>query len=472
MSRVEEASRSPLAIAGAVIATVSGILILVLAMVGTFGYRGGPYLGILGYLVFPAFFVLGLACMLLGWRSARRRAARAVAAGQPPPGPPVIDFGKPRTRRLLIAGAAAAASSVVVLSVSGYTAVVFMDKPTFCVSCHKVTAPEYAAHQRSPHARVECVTCHIGSGASWFVKAKLSGVLEMVHYFAGTYPRPIPVPVENLRPARDTCEACHWPAKFEGDKLVVKTRYADDEASTPTKTVLLMHIGGGAGARGGGSHFHVAPGVRIRFLADPTLQQVSAVEVTRPDGTSATYLGSADTPDPGPGADWHVMDCIDCHNRPTHIFRSPEDALDLAIADGHIERGLPFLRREGVRLLKSEHPSHEAARTAIRAGLHEFYEKHDPATYPGRKPAVDRAAKELGDVWATNVWPDMKITWGTYPTFIGHDASAGCWRCHDGRTTRDGKAALSQECTLCHTLLAQDEKDPAIGDLAAKARPR
>ena len=463
MSRVTEAVRSPLAIVGALICTVSGVLILVLALVGTFGYRGGPYLGVLGYLIFPAFFLLGLALLVIGSTSAHRRAARAVAAGQAPPAPPVIDLGKPHTRRVLLVASAGVAASLVVLSVSSYTAVVFMDKPTFCGSCHKVIGPEYAAHRRSPHAHVECVACHIGPGASWFVKAKLSGVMEMVHYFARSYPRPIPVPVKNLRPARDTCEACHWPAKFAGDKLVVKTRYKDDEASTPTKTVLLMHIGGGSGSRGGGSHFHVAPGVRIRFLADPTLQKVDVVEVSRPDGTTTTYFGSADTPDPGPRAEWHVMDCVDCHNRATHIYRSPEDALDLAISDGLVDRLLPFVRREGVRLLKASYPSQEAARAAIRAGLLEFYEKLDPAAYPGRKAAAESAAKQLGDIWSMNVWPEMKITWGTYPSFIGHDASPGCWRCHDGgHTTRDGKATMSQDCTACHAVLAQDEKDPAI----------
>jgi nitrate/TMAO reductase-like tetraheme cytochrome c subunit len=338
-----------------------------------------------------------------------------------------------------------------------------MDKPTFCGSCHRVTGPEFATHQRSPHARVECVACHIGSGASWFVKAKLSGVLEMVHYFARSYPRPIPVPVESLRPARDTCEACHWPAKFLGDKLVVKTRHGDDADNTPTKTVLLMHIGGGSGSRGGGIHFHVAPGVRIRFLSDPTLQKVDVVEVTLSDGTRRTYFGSAGAPDPGPRAAWNEMDCVDCHNRPSHVFRSPEDEVDLAIVEGRLDRSLPFLRREGVRLLKTDHPSQDAARAAIRKGLHEFYEKLDPAAYAGRKAAVETAATELGDAWAINVWPDMKITWGTYPTFIGHDASPGCWRCHDGgHATRDGKSTLSQDCALCHALLAQDEKDPPI----------
>ena len=463
MSRVTETVRSPLAIVGAVICTVNGVLILVLAMIGTFGYRGGPYLGVLGYLILPAFFLLGLAFVIIGSVSAHRRTARLLAAGEAPPAPPVIDFGKPRTRRLLFVVTALTAASIVVLSVAGYTAVVFMDKPTFCGSCHRVTGPEYAAYQRSPHARVECVACHIGPGASWFVKAKLSGVLELVHYVTRTYPRPIPVPVENLRPARETCEACHWPAKFTGDKLVVKTRYGDDAASTPTKTVLLMHIGGGSGSRGGGSHFHVAPGVRIRYLSDPTLQNVSVVEVTTPDGTRRTYFGSADTPDPGPRAEWRVMDCIDCHNRPTHIYRSPEDALDLALADGLIDPSLPFLHREGVRLLKAQYPSREAARAAIRAGLLEFYEKLDPAAYAGRKAAAESAAKGLGDIWSMNVWPEMKITWGTYPSFIGHDASAGCWRCHDGaHATRDGKSTLSQDCTMCHAVLAQDEKDPAI----------
>jgi hypothetical protein len=199
---------------------------------------------------------------------------------------------------------------------------------------------------------------------------------------------------------------------------------------------------------------------------------VDVTEVTLPDGTTRTYFASEKTPEPGAGAPWHVMDCVDCHNRPTHVYRLPEEAVDLAIADGHLDRSLPFLRREGVRLLKEDHPTREAAREAIRAGLREFYAKLDPAKYPGRQAAVESAARELGDIWAANVWPEMKITWGTYPTFIGHDAAPGCWRCHDGRTTRDGKLTLSQDCALCHALLAQDEKDPRIDDLAGKAAVR
>ena len=455
--------RSPLSLAGAILTTISAILILTLVLLGFIGFQGGPYLGIVAYLILPAFFLLGLSLIPVGvWRE-RRRVARSSAAGAPPPKPPVLDLGHPRTQLAVLLLAALTTVNVVIIALSTYKAVQVMDRPAFCGSCHSVIGPEFASHGRSPHARVACVECHIGPGASWFVKAKLSGTVELLHTITGNYPRPLPVPVHNLRPARATCENCHWPSKFEGARLVVKTTFDDDERNTPKKTVLLMHIGGGSGSRGRGIHYHVAEGVSIRFLADPTLQNIGVVELTLPDGGRRTFVGSAGPTAPGPNAAWRTMDCIDCHNRPSHVYVSAATALDDAIQNGRIDRSLPFVHRVGLRLLTSQYPSQQAARDAIRKELVSFYTQRARTDTLVTTPMVDAAATELGTIWAQNVWPRMKISWGTYPTFIGHFEAPGCFRCHDGNhSSQDGKSTISNDCGLCHTLLAQDERDPKI----------
>jgi hypothetical protein len=314
--------------------------------------------------------------------------------------------------------------------------------------------PEATAHARSPHARVRCVECHIGPGASWFVKSKLSGSWQLVSVTLGLYPRPIPTPVHNLRPARDTCEQCHWPTRFVGDRLTVKRRHADDEANTPLATVMLLHVGGNQGSRARGIHWHVDPGVHVRFQADPKREKIGAVELTAADGTKRLWTVKDD---PAAGAPWREMDCVDCHNRPSHVFRSPEDEVDAALLAGRIDAKLPAVRKEAVKALRASYPSADAARTALRARLDELYGKD-----PSRRAAVDAAGRELGDIWARNVWPNMKIDWGTYASFLGHEAAPGCFRCHDGEHATASGETISNDCTLCHTLLAQDEKDPPV----------
>jgi hypothetical protein len=264
--------------------------------------------------------------------------------------------------------------------------------------------------------------------------------------------------VHNLRPARDTCEQCHWPTKFVGDRLKVITRHADDAANTPFQTVLLVHVGGSQGTSARGIHWHVGPGVRVRYFTDAKREHIGAVELVTKEGARRTY----EAKEPIAGGTWREMDCVDCHNRPTHIYRSPEEEVDAAIESGKLPKTLPFVRRESVKALRVEYPSADAAREGLRKQLTEFYAREDPARAGERKAAVEAAAAELGNMWARNVWPNMKISWGTYPSMIGHDAAPGCFRCHDGdHSTKDG-ATISNDCALCHNLLAQDEKEPEI----------
>jgi len=464
MKHTPSIPKTALGMMGASLASVSGTLILGLAILAIAGYIGSPYIGIFAFLVLPGVFVLGLLLIPLGTFLERRRSRLAAERGEAIPPLPVVDLNDSRTRGRVLVFAMLTAVNVLILALAGYKGLQVMDSAAFCGACHSVMDPEFTAYQRSPHARVSCVECHIGEGASWFVKSKLSGAWQLVSVTFDLYQRPIPTPIHNLRPARETCEECHWPYKFTGDRLRVTTVYGDDEKNTEKKTVLLLHVGGGETAAGpiSGIHAHVAPGVRIRYLADPGRKGITTVEATYPDGKTNLFR-TRDSPQGAPPEEaWRLMDCVDCHNRPTHLFRMPGPEIDQAILSGLIDGGLPWVKREGLKALAVDHPSQEAARKGIEAQLTDFYKKLDPAAYPGREAKVRAAAAALGDVHSWNVWPQMKIAWGTYPTFLGHEQAPGCFRCHDGDHRTAAGKEISQDCALCHSLLAVEEASPKI----------
>jgi hypothetical protein len=450
--------RTRLGLAGAVMTTASGFLVVMFFVLSMAGIEQAPYVGILAYLVLPIFFVVGLALIPVALWLERRRLAR-----QGPQPLPVLDLNERAARGRVLLFAALTSANVIILAGASWKGVDVMDQANFCGSCHKVMDPEFTAYSRSPHSRVACVQCHIGPGASWFVKSKLSGAWQVVSVTFNLYPRPIPTPVKNLRPSRDTCEQCHWPTRFVGDRLRVITHYADDEGSTPKKTVLLMHVGGGEA--GHGIHWHVSSGVSIRYLGDPKRDKVQTVEATHPDGKVDRFEAARDDKDPPPDAStlvWRTMDCVDCHNRPTHQFRPAEFEVDAALDDGRIDRSLPFVKREALKAVTAQYPSRQAAQDGIRAALSSFYEKQYPQVWTAKKDAVLSAADALADAWGRNVWPQMGIGWGTYPSELGHEQTTGCWRCHDeSHATQDGKT-ISQDCDTCHAVLADKEQAPAI----------
>jgi hypothetical protein len=456
--------RHPLSLAGAGLATVCGSLVTVLFVASLAGFEGNPYLGMVAYVVFPTLLVLGLLLIPAGAWLERRRLVRLAASGGDETPLPVVDFNSPRTRRLGLLFLALTTVNLLLLGAASYKGLEVMDSPAFCGSCHSVMDPEASAHARSAHARVSCVECHIGPGASWFVKSKLSGSWQLASVMLDLYPRPIPTPVHNLRPARDTCERCHWPTKLVGDRLKVITRHAEDAASTPLKTVLLVHVGGTEGVTTRGIHWHVDQGVKLRYQADEKREKISRVELTLADGRQRRWLA----PDaPAAEGSWREMDCIDCHNRPSHVYLTPEDEVDAALVAGRLDSRLPFLRRESLKALRVAYPSKEAAAAGLDRSLHDFYAGQPPPPGADAARLLDAATIELAAIWGRNVWPAMKITWGTYPTLVGHEQAPGCFRCHDGEhATREGKV-ISGDCGLCHSILAQGEKDPAILKLLA-----
>ncbi|HYU36028.1 MAG TPA: NapC/NirT family cytochrome c [Thermoanaerobaculia bacterium] len=454
-------TRNAVSLLGAAIVTASGFLIVTLFLLDLLGFKGSPYLGIIAFLILPAIFILGLLLIPIGIAWQRRRDRRAELRGEAPPAFPVLDLNDRRTRRRALAFVILTLVNAVILSAATYKGVETMDSTTFCgKTCHSVMQPEDTAHARGAHASVACVDCHIGPGAGWFVKSKLSGTWQVIAVTFDLYPRPIPTPVHSLRPARETCQQCHWPSKFVGDRLKVIDGFNDDEANTPAKTVLLVRVGGRQGSASQGIHWHVDPGVAIRYLSDESRETIYQVEMRTPDGKVTRFTSKAQKP--AAGAVWRTMDCVDCHNRPSHTFQPPEKEVDAAIAAGRIDRALPFVHREGVRLLKAAYPSHAAADREIADGLRAFYAKQYPQVAMQKSAAIGNAAAALSSAYRANVFPSMKIGWGTYPNHIGHESSPGCFRCHDEEHAAPDGRKISQDCSTCHSLLAMGEEDPQI----------
>jgi nitrate/TMAO reductase-like tetraheme cytochrome c subunit len=461
-------SRNAVSLFGVWITSVSAVIFFSLFGMELVGFSGSPYLGIMAFLIVPAFFVAGLLLIPFGVWRAKRKARKAVDAGEVPPSEdfPVLDFNSDKVRKTAMILSVLSVVNLIIIATATYKGVEVMGSTKFCgTACHTVMAPEFTTYQNSPHAKVKCVECHIGSGASWFVKSKLSGSWQLISVAFNLYQRPIPTPVHNLRPARDTCEQCHWPTKFVGDRLKVITRFNEDEENSEVKTALLIHVGGTQGSVSRGIHWHVDRGVKIRYQADEKRQAIGDVELTKPDGTVEVFKAPKPLPEPKnaqAGHEWRSMDCVDCHNRPSHIYRLPEDEVNTSMASGRIDRTLPFIRREAVKALKAPYATREEAALKIRQAITGFYAKDHPEMAKARSATIEDAVKDVIRIYDGNVWPHMKIGWGAYPTNLGHTQVDGCFRCHDDEHKTAGGRKISQDCALCHSVLAQDEKDPKI----------
>ncbi len=448
-----------MSLVGTAIAIMGLVLIISLFVMEQLGFEGGPYLGILTYLVLPMIFVTGLILIPIGAVLYRRR-LRRTPGGQSTPLMPIFDLNQPKTRHWMMVFVAATMLNIVIVAGATYKGVEVMESVEFCgMACHSVMEPEHTAYQRSSHSRVSCAECHIGPGADWFVKSKLDGAWQLVAVAFDLYPRPIPTPLHALRPARETCEQCHWPTRFVGDRLKIKTHYEEDETNTELTTALLLRVGGEAGRKSSGIHWHVDRGVSIRYRSDETRAEVYEVEYTNEDGDVKLYK---DRKAPEEGGSWRAMDCVDCHNRPSHNYQPPGSEIDIAMRDELIDKTLPYVRREALRIIDAEYASHEEAREVITAELNQYYRDNYPDVADARADDISAAAMTLGDIYSVNVFPQMKVWWNTYPEHIGHETSEGCFRCHGKRLRTAERETISRDCDVCHSILAEREENPEI----------
>jgi len=453
-------SNNWLSLIGIVVVTTAVVLWLFLLPTTLGNEIGNPYIGILVFLLLPVAFFLGLALIPLGIVLRRRRERRA---GAYPASFPSLDLRNVEFRRLLTFIALTTFVNVVIASQVTYSAVSYMDSVSFCgQTCHTVMKPEFVGHQTSVHSNVECVKCHIGPGAEWFVRSKFAGIHQLFGVAFNNYPRPIATPVRNLRAGRETCGACHALNTSTPDRLRVFTRFAEDETNSMTKTVLMIHAGGGDS--GSGIHgAHLGRGVRIRYAAsDERRQTIPWVERSDSSGRKSLYLAAGTKADAARGLAVREMDCIDCHNRPSHTFELPERGLDRALLAGSISPQLPFVRKQSLEILKKHYATTAEAASQIPAAIENYYRQTYPAIYLQRRGEIQRSAQEVLAVFNRNVFPEMRVDWGTYPNNSGHTDYPGCFRCHDDQHLTAGGQKISQDCGSCHNLVAMEEPAPKI----------
>jgi hypothetical protein len=299
-----------------------------------------------------------------------------------------------------------------------------------------------------------------------YIHAKLNGTRQLAMVLMHNYPRPI-MADDRVPPSSATCYQCHNPERSIGDKLVVKAAFADDEKNTVTRTVILVHVGG-RDAFGKLDGIHGAHMAHIEYAStDATHQTITLVRKTNADGTSVDFVSSDAK---GTAGKMRQMDCIDCHNRPAHSFDTPEAALDKEMAAGTPSPALPFIHKQGMALIQAGYASQDEAASTITAGLYEFYRSQYPVLWNTQRAQIDQAARALVEIYSDNVFPSMNVKWGTHPNNDGHTVAmaGGCLRCHDGGHTTKSGASITNDCTVCHNLVAIDEANPKVlADLGA-----
>jgi nitrate/TMAO reductase-like tetraheme cytochrome c subunit len=418
------------------------------------GHGENPYKGVVVYLVLPAVFAIGIVLATVGMLLARKRVGERLRKD-------VVDRGVALKRLIAFVVFMIVANLAVGTQVT-YRAVLYMDTPNFCgATCH-VMRPQYLGHRDSNHASVPCAECHVAPGAGGWFEAKMNGTRQLWETLTGGYSRPVPSALESGRlvPSTETCEHCHWAAKIVATRLLVIPKYAPDEGNTVTYTVLMMIVGG---SKMRGIHnAHFAGGFDIRYASDPKRQNIPWVERrnTR-TGEVQVYLADGVRAEQAAQLPKYQMQCVDCHDRPTHAFWLPDRAMDRALALGELSGSLPFIKRQGLAALKVDYSSTAEAAEAIPKAIAGFYQQAFPSLYATRKAEIMKAGRAVLSIYEHNVFPELRVTWGTYTNSLGHTDSPGCFRCHDGSHATATGQTISQDCSACHEVLATDEPEPA-----------
>ncbi len=445
---------------GATIALISLFMIAFLLVVTILLKEQAAYVGIVTYILLPAFLIMGLLFIPIGmWRKVRREHRQHI---EPQPGWPRIDLNNHTHRNAFFIFAAGTAIFLFLSAIGSYEAFHFTESVQFCGTlCHTVMKPEYTTHENSSHAKVACVECHVGPGADWYVRSKISGLYQVYAVLTDVYPRPIPTPIKNLRPARAVCEQCHWPKKFYPYQIRHETHYLPDKDNTRWDIQLVMKIGSPQSALGyqSGIHWHINPRVKVEYIAtDQAHQKIPWVRYTNLDTGKVKVFQDPNSPlseKQIASSKIQSMDCIDCHNRPSHNYLAPSFFVNTAITTGVIPRELPDIKSVAVDLCGKSYSSLDEAKKQIRKGISDYYKKNYPDIAQKRPELVEKAVTGLQEKFAGNIFPYMKARWSAYPDNIGHLEFIGCFRCHNGTHATDKGEAISRDCNLCHLIEVQ-----------------
>jgi nitrate/TMAO reductase-like tetraheme cytochrome c subunit len=452
--------RNYISFAGFAVVAASLTSIALLILIEVTGSTGdNPYSDLITFILFPTILVFGLFVVLVGviWERRRRRSMTHDQIASYP----ILDFNDPRRRRSFLVFLCLAFAFLFMSAFGSYRAFEYTESVTFCgQACHSVMKPEFVAYNASPHAKVRCVECHVGGGAEAYVQSKFSGMRQLYGVVTGHYNRPIKTPVHNMRAATETCQKCHWSEKYHGDKLRVFNHYEYDEKNSLNQTRMLIKVGGGDSKGGpvGGIHWHMNISNEITYIAsDDQRQVIPWVRMKDPTGSVVDFT----TKDAGltsqqiEQASKRKMDCIDCHNRPTHIYLSPNQAVDQAFDSGRLDMSLPYLKAKAVETLSKPYNTNDEAVSTIAADINDYYRTSYADIYAAKKDAISSAIAETQRIYQTYFFPEMKTDWRAHANNIGHYNAQGCFRCHDGQHfSSDGKV-IRNECSICHTTIDQ-----------------
>lgn len=452
-------------IIGVTISVVSLFMIGFLFAISMFFMQGSSYLGLFMWIVLPTFLVIGLLIipigMIIKYRGDKKQNIVLEKVW------PKFDLNDPKVRNATIIFGIGSVFFLLISAVGSYEAFHYSESVEFCGTlCHQVMQPEYTAYQNSSHARVACVECHVGSGADWYVRSKLSGLYQVYAVTTGIYPKPIPTPISNLRPARETCEECHWPQKFYARQLVVERHYLSDEENSEWDISLQMKTGPAYSALGlqEGIHWHINPDVKIEYAATSSdRQNIPWVRYTNlKTGETYTYEDEENiiTPQQLDTLEIRVMDCMDCHNRPSHDYQTPVKFINTGITSGVIPKELPGIKSLAATVVGANFSTTDSAMEHIRSEVYHFYESNYEDIFIAKKDLIEQAVIGIQEQFKKNIFPEMKVKWSAYENNIGHLEFVGCFRCHNDRhQDKSSGRVISRDCNLCHSIVAQGSPD-------------
>ena len=454
---------NPLSLTGSIIAGISLLLIIFSLVAMLLFDLGSSYVGLFVYIVLPVFLIIGLILIPVGMIRRSRREARL---GEDVSRGIILDLNIRKHRNALMLFIVVTLVFLFLTGIGSYEAFHYTESNEFCgMLCHKVMKPEYTAYQESAHSRVACVECHVGPGADWFVRSKLSGLYQVYSVLAKKYPQPIPTPVENLRPAQETCERCHWPNKFYSYRLHNEIHYLADQDNTQWNIQLKMKTGPDHSSRGlsEGIHWHINPDIKVEYIASTHdreyLPWVRYVNLETGDTLIYQDINEQLDAQARDTLEMRDMDCIDCHNRPSHHYLPPQEFTDLLIASGDIPGELPDVKYLAMDLFNSVYESHDTAMQVIETRLPEYYKDYYPLIASENEDMINKAIEGFKMGFSKNIFPEMKASWDVYPNHLGHVEFNGCVRCHNGTHQTNEGRVISDDCNLCHTIQSQGPPD-------------
>ncbi len=421
------------------------------------------YIGILTYIILPSIMLFGMFIAVVGMFIERRR--RRMSAPDTFLAYPKLDLNDPSTRRTFMTFLILTFLFISASAFGSYRAFEYTESVAFCgETCHTVMKPEFTTYKAGAHARVRCVDCHVGSGADWYVRSKLSGAYQLYSVTFNKFSRPITTPVHNLRPAPETCEQCHWPEKFFGAQLKLFNRYGNDEANTLHQQRMLINVGGGSPSSGQvtGIHWHMNIANEVSYIStDEQRQEIPWVKIKDAQGNVTEYfdrtrpMSQEELKSPV-----RTMDCVDCHNRPAHVYLPPDVSVDQSFTAGRLDQSLPFLKRRAVEMLSAPYENTEQALQAIDKGITEYYRDNYVVVHTQKQAAIRQAVGEVQQIYQTYFFPEMRTDWSTHPNNIGHLTSLGCFRCHSGNHVSKSGKVITSDCNICHTTIYDSQAPP------------